>query len=363
VAEDLTKLMSSTLNKWIDNGGLRDVAFKETPYGDMMKRANMIDMEDGPKEFKANLRTGQTTNFQYYSGYDTWETKPLKGFTRVGWMSRQAVMPWMISGEEIQYNSAGDSGKKMWDIASEVKSNASQSLREAINLRLINRLDSEIPTDQQDLDSCWLSLEDLIGDEESTLSTVGNSGSATLSRIDDYYVRSIIKRPGFGLPPDPKKETGWTRPTDDNVISGGDYDGWQRLVLEDIVELVFTLDRFYRDGYVALTTQKIIRRMISLIKAELNEVNTNLTGTLVSGHKGVEYMGIPFTWDPSVPEGTIYFVHPKCLRFRAISSRWLKTKDPITPYNQDALYGSIFAWGQQYAVEPRGLAKFEQVAA
>lgn len=357
MAEDFTKLAASTLNKWINGGGLQDVAFVETVYGDAMVRANMIDKESGPKEFKGNLRTGRTTNFQYYRMYDTWETKPLKGFTRIGWESRQAVMPWMIAGEEIEYNDAGDSGKKMWDVLSEVRSNAQQSFKEDINVRLINRLDSEIPADQQDTDECWWSLEDLIGDELSSLTTIGS-----LSRVDDFYVRSLIKRPGYGLPPDPKKSSGWTRPTDDNVISGGDYDGWQRLNLEDIFDLSLTLDRFYKESYFGLTTKAIIKRLTTLVRSELSEVNTNLTGTIISGHKGVEYMGIPFSWDPAVPEGTIYFIHPKCLRFRAISNRWMKTRDPITPYNQDALYGTIFAWGQQYAVEPRALAKFESVA-
>lgn len=361
MAEDFTKLMASTLNEWINRGGLMDVAFSETPYGDMMIRSGMIDKVTGPKEFKASLRTGQTTNFTYYEGADTWETKPTKGFTRVGWLSRQAVMPWMVTGEELEYNDAGSDGKELWDIGKEVKDNASMSMKEQINVRLINRFDSSIPADQQDLDTCWFSLEDLIGDELSPLSTVG-IGSSTLSRIDDFYARSIIKRPGFGLPPDPKKATGWTRPTDTNVISGGTYDGWQRLILEDVTRMAFKLHRFYKTGYVALTTQEIIIRLISLVKAEIGEANTNLTGTLVAGHDGVEYMGIPFTWDPSVPEGVIDIIHPQCVRFRAMTRRWMKTADPITPYNQDALYGKIFAWGQQYAKEPRALGRFEQVA-
>lgn len=358
MAEDLTKLAASTLNGWVDRGGLRDTAFVETPFGDMLLRAKLIDYETGPKEFKANLRTGKTTNFQYYTMYDTWETKPLKGYTRITWESRQAVMPWMIAGEEIEYNSAGNDGKKMFDVLTEVKDNAKMSFKEAINVRLINRLDPLVPVDQRDLDVCWFSLEDLIGDELSALSTVGG-----ISRIDNFFVRSIVKRPGFDIAPDPKREDGWTRPTNLNVISGGTYDGWQRLTLDDFTAMAFTLDRFYRDGYVALTTQKIITRMISQVRAELTEVNTNLSGTLIAGHKGVEYMGIPMTWDPFVPEGTIYLIHPKALRFRAIANRWMKTGEPITPYNQDALYGKIFAWGQLYAIEPRALAKFEQVAA
>ena len=211
--------------------------------------------------------------------------------------------------------------------------------------------------DQRDFAYCWNSLYDLVGDELSDLVEIGNNSAA-----DSFWWRSLIKRPGFSLPKDPRREGGWTRKTNSNIISGGDYDGWQRLILADITAMLMKLHRYYKDGWVCLTTQEIITKIIDLVKAEVTTTNTDMTGTLVAGHDGVIWMGCAFVWDDAVGEGDMFFVHPKTVRFRAISERWMKSAEPIQPHNQDTLYGKVFAWGQQYTKERRALGKFEKVA-
>lgn len=349
---DIPKLVASTLEDWINEGALQQVAFQGTPYLDMISKGGMIDSKEAAKEFLVNIGYAKNDNFTFYGGYDTWETAPTDGYGRARFGRKQAVMSWSLNGEEMEYNE----GDKLWDVMTEIKEVTAKSLRDQINRRLINRTAAGLSGDTS-LDVAWASLEDIIADDESAVTEYGGIDAA-----DTWWWRSLIKRPGFTLPSNHLDENGWTRGIDANVIPTGDYAGWQLLKLDDITDMILVLDQLHTDGYVALTTRKIITNLMNLIKAEQLQVNTNLTGSLVGGHRGVEWMGVPFVYDQHIPEGTIYLIHPQDLRIRPKKSRWLTMREPITARNQDAIYGAVWAWGEQYSVNRRALGKFVQVA-
>lgn len=360
---DLTRMAAMALTDWVNQGNLQNaVFFKQgkygmTPYLDLLTSSGMFDPAANTKEFGVQIKTGRNENFQYYSGYQTWKTTPIKGYDRAYFMSHQALISWSACAEELYYNGSG--ATKMFDVMRDIKDTTVTSLKEQLNARLLNRstqLVVDNPGGQPE--EMFTDLETIIGDELSAVTVYGSRDATT-----SFDWRSLIKRPGSKLPRDWKDPNGWTRDADSNVIVGGTYDGWQQLKLRDLSQMIEMLNDVYAEGYVALTTRDIMLELEALIIAETGLAPTPLNGKLsVYNYSGINYRGVEFTRDRNVPAGTIYFVHPKALRFRPIAGKWMTMRDEITPHNQDAVYGSIFVWGEQFSNERGALGKMEKIA-
>lgn len=359
---DLARIVASTLTEWINGGALQDaVFFKQgkyglTPYLDLLTSQGSFDSAANTPEFGVQIRTGKNTNFQYYGAYETWRTTPFKGYDRAYFGSHEALMSWSIPAQEIYYNGGG--ATKLFDNMKEVKDTTVKSLKEQLNARLLNRDSAVVTATGTPVDEQFTDLRTIVGDELSLVKVYGERSSE-----DNFSWRSLIKRPGAKLPVDWKSASGYTRASDSNVISGGTYDGWQYLLLPDLRRMIDMLKDVEESGWVALTTRDIIQELETLIRAESLTVNDKLEGVLSAwNYTGVNYRGVDFVYDKNVPEGEIYFIHPSKLRFRPIAGRWMTMRDEITPHNQDALYGTIFVWGEQYSPDRGGFGKFEKVA-
>lgn len=363
MSNDLTRLAAATLTDWINRGQLYDAVFRKqgkygyTPYLDLVT-SKMMDGAANTKEFSAQIQTGRNTNFQYYSGYETWNTRPIKGYERAYFGSHQSVISWSACAEELYYNGSGNT--KLFDIMKNIKDTTVKSIKDELNVRLLNRNHPLVTGNPGGAPTEFFSdLSVIIGDEKSAVRVYGGKDAA-----EAPYWRSLIKRPGEKLPKDWQSldEADWVRDSDSNVISGGTYAGWQTLKLDDLSEMIEMLSDVYASGYVALTTRDIMLNLERKLRAESITVNNQLNGVLKAfNYTGINYRGVDFVRDKAVPEGTIYFLHPEALKFRPIAGRWMVMRDEITPHNQDAVYGSIFAWGEQYSADRHALGAFYRV--
>ncbi len=362
--KNLDPMNAMALTNWINKGGLYDTVFTEqgmygmNPYLDWLTSSGGFDKASNDKNFGVTLSTARNNNFAYVKPYGTWKTLPVGGYTQAQFQSKESVMSWSICAPEVYYN--GSNCEKMFDRADHIRETTTKSLKEEFNARLISKK-SELALSNPggSPDQAFCDLETIIGDELSDVKVFGG-----IDATDCHFWRSLIKRPGYGLPRDPRRATGWVRPTDSNVIAGGAHAGWQALKLNDLNTMIRLLQNCEANGYVAFTTPEIMDVLEYLIRSESGSMPMPLCGKLkVCDYTGVNYRGVDFMSDLTIPEGKIYFVHAKHIRFRPVAGRFMTAKAESSPINQDAVYGAIHLWGEHYSASRQCLGAFEHVAA
>lgn len=349
---DLDRLVASTIEDYVNGGGLEDQVFTMTPFLTFVQN-KLIERKATGDTFKSNFSVGRNNNFQGYGPYQTWTFAPDRGYARAEWKRREHVITAVVSGQEEEYNSGPGA---MWDVVENIVNRTTMSLQEDMEKNMIQSVGTP---------KLAHGLELLIGDASSLHTTVGG-----LDCRDAPWWQSIVKRPQLSFPiiDWENVDTAWTTVADTsnnttNPFDSGDATVWQTLTLDMLDEMV-DLMSIQDDGVkrVMLTTKEIKRALIRLMKAEGVMTLKDTTGTLVGGFDNVVYQGMTVIDSIRVPKGTIYIINEKDLRVRVHPNRWLKTRPWISPYDQDAKYMAIFAWYQMYTNNRRGLAKFEKVS-
>lgn len=349
---DISKLVISTLEDYVNSGQLEDVVFTKTPFLEYVQK-NMVERKSGGEVFRINIRTGRNNNFQGYGPYQTWTFAPDKGYTRAQYDRKEHVITASISGQEEEYN-AGD--VEVFDLVQETVTKLNNSLEEDLE-KVIIQYDGTVPKVAH-------GIQLLVGDKNSAITKVGG-----IDCVDAPFWQSIIKRPGYDFPVIDWENpmTAWTWPTDTNTTQNPydalDATSWQALTLDMIDQMIMYLNLSGENPKLVLTTPDIKQAMVRLLKANGYTVQRDSSGSMVGQTRdNVVYRNLVFIDSIRCKKGDMWFLNNECLKMRVHPNRWMTTRPWTTPYDQDAKYMAVYAWFQVYARDRRGLGKFEKVA-
>ena len=350
--EDISKLVISTLEDYVNGGELEDVVFTKTGFMEYVNK-NMLERKGMGEVFRVNIRTGRNNNFQGYAPYQTFNFQPDKGYARAQYDRKEHVITASISGQEEEYNT-GDVA--LFDLVKETTDKLDKSLPEDIE-RILIQFDGTIPKYAH-------GLQLLVGDANSTFTKVGN-----IDCLDAPWWQSIVKRPGYDFPVIDWENiwTAWTWPTDTNTTQNP-YDSvdatpWQALTLDMLDQMITYLDLAGENAKLCLTTPDMKQAIVRLLKANGYVVQRDASGSMVGAtRENVVYRNIVFVDSIRVRKGDMWFLNNECLKVRVHPNRWMTSRPWVTPYDQDAKYMAVYAWFQMYTSDRRGLGKFEKVA-
>jgi hypothetical protein len=231
-----------------------------------------------------------------YSGYDLIDTTPQEGLGWAEYTWRQHGGSVVISGEEVKKNSGSS--------------------------QLINLLQAKVTQ-----------LKVSVADDFNAMfwaASAGNSGK------DFDGVPLLVKSATTVGNVSPTTYTWWAS-TLDSSVDLTTFDG-----VNDMGALMNTIRVNRGRTDIEIGTQAVYQAYEALAVPNLR-FESNALADL--GFESLTHRGVPITFDPDAPSGTLYFLDSSHLELVQHADSWLTLTDFQRPYNQDAKVALILSMG------------------
>jgi hypothetical protein len=279
-----------------------DNVFTARPFAFFMKRAGQIEEQGGGHKVVVPLMYEENSTFSSYSGSDVLNTDEQGGITAVEYDWRQAAVSVSINGLDEAKNSGEE------QIISLLKARIDQAEQTAIERFDYMWLTGD-GTGNGGKD--WLGLPALIGDQSSTITTVGNISATTNS---------------------------WWR--------SNRFNGAGALALAGAVGM----NRAYNTAaegndqpQFVLTTQILYEAYEALLQPNMRYENSEVGD---AGFLNLMFKKAPVLFDRYVTAGVMYFLNPKYLKLVVMRGKWMSPTKFKEPTNQDIRVAQILCYGQ-----------------
>jgi hypothetical protein len=293
-------IVATTLKRYFtEDGKAVNNIFKRSAALDWIKNTAKLDAQGGatavfPIMHKANA------SFQYYSGYDA--LTPVHGeeiVTAAEFNWKQAAIFIPMSGMEEARNS-GD--RAVINLLKTKVENAEMTAAEQFETALLTYSGTESSG------KAWGGLPLLVGDNSSTVTTVGGIDS---SASTGAYWRSYV-------PTTATYSLGLHSKAYNTVSYGGDACDFQ------------------------VTTQLLWETYES--KLQPNQRFTDAK-TAESGFMNLLHRGSKVVWSDLMPATQWYFLNSRHVKLAVLSGNWMKFRGFVEPFDRDAKYGLITCYG------------------
>lgn len=336
-------LLVSTMESYIP--GINDAVFSKTPFLQWILDNDIFSEDQFGPVVVHTIEYGKNDTFAYFEGYSPLKNKPQAGVTEVryDWCEWSAGLSLCRREELINRGE-----KAIFKLVDQKINNCVKSTAEQLNYDFL-RGDG---TPNADGFATHMGLDTLIGDHRSTIVTIGGIDCSVASNA---FWRSVVVRPGDdgtgGASGGPIDVTSFT-----TTISSVDYITNNLRVIDDLID---HMDTFGPKPTFAITTPRIKRDLIAILKAEGQEVLSSADMTLRGGHDNIVYRGVMFVSDKNVPTGTIYFVNPDFISLDAMVDGWFTQTEWVRPHNQAARYAYYLGMSQFSTNNRRHLARID----
>ena len=251
---------------------------------------------DGGSVIRRPLSFAFNDTVSSYSGYDLIDTTPQEGLGWAEYTWRQHAGSVVISGEEVKKNSGA--------------------------AQLINLLQAKV--DQ---------LKMSVADDFNAMfwaSSAGNSGK------DFDPLPLLVKSATTVGNVDPSTYTWWAS-TLDSSVDLTTFDG-----VNDMGAMLNTIRVNRGRTDIEIGTQAVYQAYEALAVPNLR-FESNALADL--GFESLTHRGVPITFDPDAPSGTLYFLDSSHLELVQHADSWLTMTEFQRPYNQDAKVALILSMG------------------
>lgn len=304
-------IIATTLKKYFTKDGKAvDNIFKRTAALQWLKEKAKIDAQGGATAV-APLMYATNSTFQYYSGYDA--LTPVHGeelITAAEYQWKQAAIFVPMSGLEAAKNS-GD--RAIVNLLKAKIENAERTAAEQFETAFLT-LDGSTASGK-----AWGGLPLLVGDNTSSITTVGGIDSTTA-----VYWRSPAT-PG---------STALTLPLMSNAYNTVSFPG-------DMCDF-------------EITTQALWEKYESLLQPNQRFLDAKMAE---AGFSNLIHRGAKVVWSDLMPATTWYFLNSNHVKLAVLDGNWMKFRGFVEPYDRDAKYGLITNYGTFITDERRKLHK------
>lgn len=291
-------IVGTTLEKYVTSGKATDNIFARTAVLDFLKRRAKLDVQGGRKAVVPVMGAKNTT-FQNYSGYDTLTPAVDEIINTAEYDWKQSAIYVPMSGLERAKNSGPQAVIKL---AQAKMDNAEMTAAETFEDMLFNGTGSSTGYSWSSSKE-WIGLASLIG---TTTSAGGIDGNT---------------------------ETWWRSTVDTDAVA---------LSLTDLAHVYNSVSYGSDKCDFEVTTQLGYERYEALLQA--NQRFTDAT-TGKAGFENLIHKGGVVVWSDYCPAGEWYFLNSRHIKLSVLDGEWMKWKGFIQPYDKDAEYGMILAYG------------------
>lgn len=290
-------LLSTTLNNYRDT--LEDNVSSQVALWWWLKQAGQVRKESGGAKIVVQLLYGKNSTSASYSKYDTFSTDPQEGITAAEFDWRNHGVTVAISGEEEDKNAGPE---KVIDLLQAKIKQAQITCAEDFDEMFLGDGTGNSNKD-------FLGLEALIGNEASSVTTVGGIDCTAAANA---FWRSVVDSTA-------------------EVLDVG-----------TLAHLYNQMTRGPVQPNFAVTTMALYEKYESLLQNALRYTDTKMAS---AGFQNLMYKKAPVVFDSNIGAGKWYFLNSEYLELVQHSNTWLRNTPFQTPYNQDARYSKIISRG------------------
>lgn len=302
-------IVATTLKAYFAPGGkAQDNIFKRTAVLDWIQKSAKLDIQSGATAVAPIMNVTNST-FQTYANYDA--LTPAHGqeiITAAEFAWKQAAIFIPMSGMEEAKNS-GD--KAIVNLLKAKTENAERTAAEQFETMLLTF------TGTENSGKGWAGLPTLVGDQTSTVTTVGGIDSTT-----DTYWRSFKN----------------TTPT--------------ALTLPLLSNAYNTVSHGADACDFEVTTQTLWEKYEGLLQPNQRFMDPK---TAEAGFANLMHRGSKVVWSDLMPAGLWYFLNSNHLKLAVLNGKWMNFRGFVEPYDRDAKYGLITNYGSFITNERRKL--------
>tara|TARA_R100000406_G_scaffold51606_1_gene35050 strand:+ start:1148 stop:2140 length:993 start_codon:yes stop_codon:yes gene_type:complete len=267
----------------------------------------------------------------FYNGYDVLDTSPQELFTDASFDWVQCHASITYSGREEALNSGGE---RVVDLISAKVKNAEKSLKDLFGSQLYSDNDGSSATAPAE-SSGFLGLKHIINVDRS----LGGIDSTTYTWWD-----ANVKDAGNSV-------------TYANMVDSSNAAYIQKIIREMYGQC--TIDNDAPD--IIVTTQVIFDAYEESLQAQ-KRFGASSQSLADAGFQNLLYRGTPIVVDDHCPDGEMFFLNSKYLKFRHHASRNFAFQGFNKPVNQDASIAHIYWLGALTCSNPRMLGRVYDLA-
>lgn len=306
-------IVATTLKKYFAPGGKAvDNIFRRTAALDWLKNKAKLDTQGGATAV-APLMFDDNGTFQYYSGYDALTVAHGEEIiTAAEYAWKQAAIFIPMSGLEEAKN-RGD--KAVVSLLKAKTENAERTAAEAFETAFLTLSGTESSG------KAWGGLPLLVGDNTSSITTVGGIDSSTAANA-------------FWRSPATAASATLTLPLLSNKYNTVSWPG-------DMCDF-------------EITTQALWEKYEGLLQPNQRFMDPK---TAEAGFSNLMHRGAKVVWSDIMPATYWYFLNSNHVKLAVLSGNWMKFRGFIEPYDRDAKYGLITNYGTFITDERRKLGR------
>lgn len=290
-------MLSTTMNNYRKT--MEDNLSKNVPLWHFLKQSGKVNKGGGVKIIEPILH-GPNTTAGSYAGYDILPLTPQEGVSAAEYDWKQHAVTVIISGIEEAKNSGEHAVVSLL-----------QTKIEQAEITAIDQFDVMFNGDGTgNSGKNFLGLKAIIGDNASTVTTVGNINCTTAG---NEFWRSYVDRVA------------------------------EQLTIEKMTKAYHQAVRGRNQPKYAQTTLALFESY----NAQL-QVNQRFTDpkTAEAGFQNLTFQGKPLMWGDNNEAGVVMFVNTDFLRLNTLGDTWLKNSKFTEPDDQDARSCKILSYGQ-----------------
>lgn len=300
---DYDSLLTTTLDNHRDT--LTDNLSQNVALYHFLQKSGSVKVGGGNKLVEP-LMYAHNTNVKSYSGYEQLDLNPTDEFTAAEYEWSQVAATVIISGIEEAKNSGAEAVINLLD-----------SKMEVAEISLIDEFERQFMGDGTgNSGKDFLGIDALIGDEDSTVTTVGGIDATTEAYWRSYVDRSLD---GSGQP-DPKA-----------------------LSIEDMTHAFHRASRGREEPKFGLTGLELYEAYNALLQPQQRFTDSK---TAEAGFRNLTFQGQPIVWSDYVSDGDLFFINPKFLKLVKLGSNWLRHTKFEGFNDKDARSTKILSYGQ-----------------
>lgn len=288
-------IVATTLKKYFAPGGKAvDNIFKRTALLDWLKNSAKLDAQGGATAVAPIMNAANGT-FQFYAGYD--QLTPANGeelITAAEYAWKQAAIFVPMSGIEAAKNSGQAQVVNLLKAKTE---NAERTAAEAFETAFLTYTGTEASG------KAPAGLPTLVGDQNSTVTTVGG-----ISAVTDTYWRSSVNTTPVTM----------TLKLLSNAWNTVSYPGDQ--------------------CDFEITDQTNWERYEGLLQPSQRFMDAK---TAEAGFQNLIHKGSKLVWSDLMPAGLWYFLNSNHIKLATLNGNWMKFRGFVEPYDRDAKFGLI----------------------
>lgn len=295
------QILSTTLKNYRNT--LVDNVFDDTPTLAFLKGKGKIRMVDGGESIVEQLMYGDNTTAKSYSGWGTLDITPQDGITA-------AVFPWRQFGVSVAINGlqeAQNNGKAA--LVNLLKSKITQAEMSAAAV-----MNGMVFSDGTAVDADWYGLKLLVGDHNSSITSVGGIDCATAG---NEFWRSVVVNAATDSDTE-RSDDEWTNAFYTAGRGGSDH--------PDFIVTTQELFEHYEAGLVP-----------QLRFTSNEEADARFQSLSFKGRR------LYFDWD--CESGKTYFLNSKYIGLVGHSKNWFRSTGFKEAIDKDGKWSQILSYG------------------